>query len=59
MGNIMDELEVISIGDFDSQATDYLSELIFEKLAEDGIAVSSMSFSLEVAYIPEQETEDE
>ncbi len=45
--------KTIRIGDFDSQATDYLSELIMEKLNEQGIASQSFAFSLEVTYTEE------
>ena len=45
--------KTIKISDFDSQATDYLSELIMEELNEQGIAAQSFAFSIEVDYIEE------
>jgi len=45
--------KTIKIGDFDNQETDYLSELITEKLNEQGIAAESFAFNIEVDYIEE------
>ena len=49
--------KTIKLSDFDSQATDYLSELIMEELNEQGIAAQSFSFSLEVTYTEENDNE--
>ena len=41
----------IKIEEFDSAATDYLSELIMEHLNDKGITIQSFAFSIEVDYI--------
>ncbi len=47
--------KTIKIGDFTKQETDYLSELIIEKLNEQGITAQSFAFDIEVDYIEEDD----
>ena len=44
----------LSFGEFDTQATKYIGELVHELLLKEGINPSSYAFSIEVEY-----TEDE
>lgn len=41
---------VIWITELDSQATDYLSEVILEELQDRGVSPTGISFRIEVAY---------
>ena len=45
--------KTIKISDFDSKETDYLSELITEKLNEQKITAESFAFNIKVDYIEE------
>jgi hypothetical protein len=47
--------KTIKISDFTNQETDYLSELITEKLNEQGITAQSFAFDIEVDYIEEDD----
>ena len=51
----MSEDKTIKISDFTNQETDYLSELITEKLNEQGITAQSFAFDIEVDYIEEND----
>jgi hypothetical protein len=45
------ETKQISFGEFDNQASDYLSELVSELLLEKDIYTDSFAFSIEVEYV--------
>ncbi len=46
----MQKFETISLGEFDKNATEYLSELVTEALGDMGIFPNSFAFSIEVDY---------
>ena len=45
-----EDIKTISFGEFDSQARSFLSELVHEKLQDEGINPGSFSYSIEVDY---------
>ena len=47
----------ISFGEFDNQASDYLSELVHELLYHKGIDTDSFAFSIEVEYMEREPQE--
>ena len=47
----------ISLGEFDNQASDYLSELVSELLLEKDIYTDSFAFSIEVEYMEREPQE--
>ena len=47
------ETKSISFGEFDSHATEYVSELVGELLRDKGVEPASFSFSIEVDYTEE------
>ena len=49
------ETKTIKLGDFTRQEFNYLSELITEKLQEEGIHTESFAFDIEVDYIEEED----
>lgn len=44
------EIKTVTLGDFDNQTTDFISELIMERFSGEGIKVKSFSFAIEVDY---------
>ncbi len=46
----MQKFETISLGEFDKQSTEYLSELVMELLNDQGIFPNSFAFRIEVDY---------
>jgi hypothetical protein len=42
--------KTIVLNDFDKEASNYLSQLVWDKLAEKGISPTSFTFSIEVDY---------
>ena len=44
------EIKTVTLGDFDNQTIDFISELIMERLNGEGIKVKSFSFAIEVDY---------
>jgi len=44
------DIKTISFGEFDRQAREFLSELVHEKLQDEGINTESFSYSIEVDY---------
>jgi hypothetical protein len=53
------ETKTIKLGDFTRQEFNYLSELITEKLQEEGINTTSFAFDIEVDYIEEEQADME
>tara|TARA_R100001594_G_C3854839_1_gene219378 strand:- start:144 stop:305 length:162 start_codon:yes stop_codon:yes gene_type:complete len=47
--------KTIKINDFTNQEMQYLSELIMEKLNDQGITTQSFAFDIEVDYIDEND----
>ena len=52
------ETKTIMLGDFDKRDTEYLSELIADHLAHEGINPESFAFHIEVEYIESKENEN-
>lgn len=48
-----EETKTIMLGDFDKRDTEYLSRLIAEELAHEGIKPESFAFHIEVEYTEE------
>ena len=46
----METYEKISLGEFDKQSTEYISELVMELLNDQGIFPNSFAFHIEVDY---------
>ena len=46
----MQKFETISLGEFDKQSTEYISELVMELLNDQGIFPNSFAFHIEVDY---------
>ena len=44
------EIKTATLGDFDDQTTDFISELIMERFSGEGIKVKGFSFAIEVDY---------
>ena len=51
MSKVHNNWKDISFGEFDSHATEYLTELVAELLWEKGIDAASYSFSVDVTYL--------
>ena len=45
------EIKTVTLGDFDNQTIDFISELIMERLNGEGIKVKSFSFTIAVDYM--------
>jgi hypothetical protein len=46
----MQKFDTISLGEFDKQSTEYISELVMELLNDQGIYPNSFAFRIEVDY---------
>jgi len=50
--------KTVMLGDFDKRDTEYLSELIADHLAHEGIKPESFAFHIEVEYIESEDNEN-